>query len=96
MGLYRANYAVISGGHFRSNVTPNGISCYAGWSAYGWSVRQGCCLSKPLLVQESEELLPKFPQVIKRFTEVLAPELRRLGQLTVQPATYPYHDLIRH
>ena len=94
--LYSADHAVISGGHFRSNVTTIMERVVLLSSQLkDRPFHQVVVYRKLPVVQVNEELPPKFPQVIKRFTVVPAPELRDLGQLPVQPATYPYHDLLR-
>ena len=93
MEFYRADHTMISGGHFRSNVTPiMERVVLPGGQLTDRPLRQVVVYRKFLVVQVSEELPPKFPQVIKRLPVVLAPELR---SLTVPLATYPYHDLPR-
>ena len=96
MELYRTDQAVISGGHFRPNVTPIMERVVSlGSLLTDRPFCQVVVYRKFPVVQVSEEFLPKFPQVIIRFTVVPAPELSDLGQFLVQPTTYPYHDLLR-
>lgn len=80
MELYRTDHAVISDGHFRSNVTsimervvPLGGQLTD--DPFGKIV----VYRKLPVVQISEELPPNFPQAIKRLPVVPAPELRALA-----------------
>lgn len=77
MELYRADHPVISGGYFRSHVPI--MERVVAFGSLRMAVRQDCCLLELPVVQESEGLLPKFPQVIKLFHAVQAPELRTLA-----------------
>ena len=94
--LHRTYDAVICGGHFRPGVTAvmERIVSLCGQlpdCPFGKVV----VYRKVAVVQKSKKLLPELLQVIERFPVVLAPELRVSGQLSFQPAAYPYHDFLR-
>lgn len=46
MELYRTDHAMVGRRHLNTDVTAiYGTSCYVEWSAYGWYIQSGYCLS---------------------------------------------------